>query len=60
MKRTIKKLSAIVMAIVVLVGIMPLAGLDGVFKFNRSTLQRSSAFPTDASRCAKHRVRAEE
>ncbi|MBQ4282949.1 MAG: hypothetical protein IJB96_03370, partial [Lachnospira sp.] len=52
MKRTIKKLSAIVMAIVVLAGIMPFVGLDGVFKFSPITVMAADVSPFDTAHFA--------
>ena len=50
MKRAIKKLSAIIMAVVVLATIMPLVGFEGVFKFNLVNVEAVEADPFDTSK----------
>ncbi|MBQ4282722.1 MAG: BspA family leucine-rich repeat surface protein [Lachnospira sp.] len=50
MKRTIKKLLAIIMTVIVIAGIIPITGLEGIFKFNIVNVEASEADPYDTSK----------
>ncbi|MBQ4283352.1 MAG: BspA family leucine-rich repeat surface protein [Lachnospira sp.] len=48
-KRLIKKLISLAVAVIVLVGAMPLMGLEGAFKFNPVTVEAAQVNPFDTS-----------